>query len=95
MIERFHRDAPQDRAGQGAANMGAVLDINEAGFATSELPPAPVADPSEGPPWTSTPCSISSFHIGTKVRSADRVHENKTARTTTTQMEAEPRRLGC
>jgi aminoglycoside phosphotransferase family enzyme len=36
MIERFHRDAPQDRAGHGTANIGAVLDINEAGFATSD-----------------------------------------------------------
>lgn len=35
MVEHFHRDAFQTRAKGGAANMSAVLNINEAAFATS------------------------------------------------------------
>ena len=37
MIARFHRAAPVVHAGSGAANMAGVLDINEAGFATSHV----------------------------------------------------------
>lgn len=36
-IVRFHRQAPIVHAGGGAANMKGVLDINEAGFATSHV----------------------------------------------------------
>jgi aminoglycoside phosphotransferase family enzyme/predicted kinase len=36
-IAAFHRDAPIVRGSGGAANMAAVLDINEAGFATSDV----------------------------------------------------------
>ena len=37
MIARFHRTAPIVHVSSGAANMAAVLDINEAGFATSHI----------------------------------------------------------
>lgn len=37
MVVRFHRGAPVVHAGGGAANIAAVLDINEAGFATSHV----------------------------------------------------------
>ena len=37
VIARFHRTAPIVHSGSGAANMAAVLDINEAGFATSHI----------------------------------------------------------
>jgi len=37
MIAAFHKDAPGVHAGGGAANMEAVLSINEAGFATSHV----------------------------------------------------------
>ncbi|WP_246248974.1 AAA family ATPase [Chelativorans alearense] len=37
MVARFHRDAPIDRMRGGSATMVGVLDINEAGFATSHV----------------------------------------------------------
>lgn len=37
MIVDFHRGAPPVHAGRGAANMAGVLDINAAGFATSQV----------------------------------------------------------
>jgi uncharacterized protein len=37
MVARFHRDAPIDRVRGGGATMAGVLDINEAGFATSHV----------------------------------------------------------
>jgi hypothetical protein len=37
MIARFHAEAPVIHAGGGAANMAAVLSINEAGFRTSHV----------------------------------------------------------
>jgi uncharacterized protein len=37
MIVRYHRAAPVVHAGRGAANLAGVLDINEAGFATSHV----------------------------------------------------------
>ncbi len=37
MVVRFHRASPVVHKGGGAANIGGVLDINEAGFATSHL----------------------------------------------------------
>ncbi len=37
MIVRFHRSAPVVHAGGGAANIAGVLDINKAGFATSQV----------------------------------------------------------
>ncbi|MCZ4093765.1 bifunctional aminoglycoside phosphotransferase/ATP-binding protein [Sinorhizobium psoraleae] len=37
MIARFHRAAPVVHEGRGAANIGAVLRINAAGFATSKV----------------------------------------------------------
>jgi len=37
MIAHFHRAAPVVHAGGGATNMAGVLDINEAGFATSHV----------------------------------------------------------
>jgi aminoglycoside phosphotransferase family enzyme/predicted kinase len=37
MVARFHTSAPVVHAGGGAANLAAVLDINEAGFATSHV----------------------------------------------------------
>lgn len=37
MIAAFHRDAPPVHSAGGAANMEAVLSINEAGFATSHI----------------------------------------------------------
>ncbi len=37
MVVRFHRSAPVVHEGGGAANIAGVLDINEAGFATSHL----------------------------------------------------------
>ena len=37
VIARFHRTAPIVHSGSGIANMAAVLDINEAGFATSHI----------------------------------------------------------
>jgi aminoglycoside phosphotransferase family enzyme/predicted kinase len=40
MIAGFHREAPIAREIPGAANMAGVLDINEAGFATSNVFPA-------------------------------------------------------
>lgn len=36
-IERFHRSAPAARCQSGSANMAAVLDINEAGFAECRI----------------------------------------------------------
>jgi aminoglycoside phosphotransferase family enzyme/predicted kinase len=36
-IERFHRSAPVDHASGGSANIAAVLDINEVGFAQSAV----------------------------------------------------------
>ncbi len=37
MIALFHRDAPAVPAEKGSANMAGVLDVNEAGFATSKV----------------------------------------------------------
>lgn len=37
MIARFHRQAPVEHAGGGAANLARVLDVNRAGFATSHV----------------------------------------------------------
>ncbi len=37
MIALFHRDAPAVPAESGSANMAGVLDVNEAGFATSQV----------------------------------------------------------
>ncbi len=37
MIAHFHNQAPVVHAGEGAANLAAVLDINKAGFATSHV----------------------------------------------------------
>ena len=37
MIVRYHRAAPLLHSGGGAANLAGVLDINEAGFATSHV----------------------------------------------------------
>ncbi len=37
MIVRFHRGAPMPHTMSGSANMSAVLDINEAGFAASSI----------------------------------------------------------
>lgn len=39
MIALFHRDAPMVPAEKGTANMAGVLDVNEAGFATSSVFP--------------------------------------------------------
>ncbi len=36
-IAEFHREAPIVHAGSGAENMAGVLDINDAGFATSDI----------------------------------------------------------
>ncbi|WFP65037.1 bifunctional aminoglycoside phosphotransferase/ATP-binding protein [Mesorhizobium sp. WSM4904] len=37
MIARYHRSAEEIHAGSGSANIGGVLDINSAGFATSHV----------------------------------------------------------
>ncbi len=37
MIVRYHRGAPEIHNGSGCSNLGGVLDINEAGFATSHV----------------------------------------------------------
>jgi aminoglycoside phosphotransferase family enzyme/predicted kinase len=37
MIASFHREAPVVATGEGATNIAAVLDINDAGFATSHV----------------------------------------------------------
>ena len=37
MIVRYHRAAPEVHNGSGSANLAGVLDINEAGFATSHV----------------------------------------------------------
>ncbi|TGV31536.1 aminoglycoside phosphotransferase, partial [bacterium M00.F.Ca.ET.168.01.1.1] len=37
MIAQYHRSADEIHAGSGSANIGAVLEINSAGFATSHV----------------------------------------------------------